>query len=449
MFPVQFRKKQVASHEARLGSWLAVIGVAILSCSVEAATVVHSRSDQFVIHSPYATTPTLGSFGSADDSTRVALAPDPLAVSCERIKAGVLRELDLADHWRGKVHVWIKPGLRIGTPPGLVSTRYADGWQYTLELPEQIEPAVLVRAVVQALVTEIANRQGGMRPADVPLWLVEGLSASAASTVGPDLVVAPTRLRARVGDAMGQLDNAQRTQVGAQNLPEIRAWFFDRPFLSFAELSQPNASHLAGENLTTYRHCAQLLLRELQGLPQGRRCLRALVSSLTRSLNWQTAFLRAFSSHFGRLLDVEKWWAVSMQSFLQGDQPNAWPREVSLDKLDELLGVRVEVQARPRAPRRVEVMSLQEYMAKTAFRDHREVLRARVRRLESMQRKVTAEVVPLVQSYLGVLDGYLTRRAQSGRNPTAKRIGSLPGAMVLREAIRQLDELDRQRARLE
>ncbi|HNU99466.1 MAG: hypothetical protein KA191_04545 [Verrucomicrobia bacterium] len=425
--------------------WIGLVVLAAVLGQVRAATV-YSRSGQFVIHSPYATMPTLNQLPTPVSSNRVTLAPDPLAVSCERIKTGVLRELDLPDHWRGKVHVRIKPRLRAGATPGFVSTRYADGWQYTLELPEELEPDALVRSVVLAVLSEIANRQVGVRPAEIPIWLAEGLSASAAHAIGPDLVVAPTPLRARLGASVGQLDTTPQTRVGAENLGEVRAWLFDRVPLTFAQLSQPAPDFLSGESGTTYRHCAHLLVRHLQALPQGRRGLQTFVFSLTRSLNWQTAFLEAFSGQFSRLLDVEKWWTVSMQGFLQGDQPNAWSRAVSLDKLGDILGVRVEVQDRPRAPRRATVLSLQEFMGKTEFAVHRAVVRVRVSRLQAIQRSAAREIVPLIESYRAVLDEYLSHRAQAGRSPLAKRVGSLPPALLLREATRQLDELDRRRA---
>jgi len=423
-----------------------VAGLAAVA-SLEAVTV-YSRSGQFVIHSAYATTPTLSQVGAPTNSARVTLAPDPLAVSCERIKAGVLRELDLADRWRSKVQVWIRSRLRSGTPPGFVATRYADGWQYTLDLPEQIEPPALVRAVVLALLTELANRQAGPRAAEVPLWLVEGLSARLGGMVGPDLVVVPTPLQSRVGESVGQLDLAPRTRVGAENLAEIRAWFLGRQPLSFAEISQPSPAQLVGEAYTTYRHSAQLLLDELQRLRQGRRCLQLLVFGLPRALNWQTAFLRAFSSHFDRLLDVEKWWTVATQSFLQGDQPNSWPRSVTLDKLVDLLRVRVEVQDRPGALRRAADYSLQEFLARTTFAGHQNAIRLRQARLKSIQRSAAPETVSLVQNYLAVLDDYLVQRSRAGRAGVSKRMPSLPPAFVLRETIRRLDELDRQREQL-
>jgi hypothetical protein len=401
-----------------------------------------------VIHSPYATTPTLNQLGTPANPARVTLAPDPLAVSCERIKAGVLRELDLSDHWRGKVQVWIRPRLRVGTPPGFEATRYADGWQYKLDLAEEIEPSAVVRGVVLALLTELANRQAGPRAAELPLWLVEGLSARLMGTVGPDLVVVPTPLQMKLGGSVGQLDTAPRTHVGAENLAEIRAWFLGRSPLTFAEIGQPSPAQLVGEAYATYRHSAELLVYKLQCLRQGRRCLALTVFGLTRSLNWQTAFLRAFGSHFDRLLDVEKWWTVTTQSFLQGDQPNSWPRSVSLDKLADLLRVRVEVQDRPGAPRRASDFSLQEFMARTTFAGHQAAVGLRRARLQALQRTAAPETVPLVRNYLTVLDDYLRQRSGAGRAGISKRVPALPLAYVLRETTRRLDELDRQREQL-
>ncbi|HMZ09530.1 MAG TPA: recombination protein O N-terminal domain-containing protein, partial [Plasticicumulans sp.] len=99
-----------------------------------------------------------------------------------------------------------------------------------------------------------------------------------------------------------------RGRVGAENLQEIHAVLFGRPPMSFAELSQPGAGIEGGEAQETYRLSAELFLYQLQQLTNGRRCLQAMLANLTRAMNWQTAFLAGFEPHFGRLLDVEKWW---------------------------------------------------------------------------------------------------------------------------------------------
>lgn len=432
---------------ALLFGWVLAGGGAGIGGSLQAATVF-SRSGQFVIHSPYTTTPTLSQFPAGTNSGRITLAPDPLAVSCERIKTGVLRELDAPDQWRGKVQVWIRSRLRAGMPPGFVSTRYADGWQYTLEFPEEIEASALVRAVVLAVLTEMANRHATQRPAEVPLWLVDGLAARITSLVGPDPVVSPTPLDARLAQSLGQLAAAPKTRVGAENLSEIRAWIQGRRALTFAELSQPPPALLVDEVYTTYRYSAQLLVAQLQNLRQGRRCLQAMVFGLGRSLNWQTAFLQAFGQHFERLLDVEKWWTVATQSFVQGDQPNSWPRSVSLAKLADALQVRVDVQERAGGPRRPGALPLQEFIGRTTFAGHREAVRLRIRRLEALERTAAPDTVPLVRNYRSALEDYLTQRLSSGRSTISKRVGALPPAFLVREARRRLEELDRQRDQL-
>ena len=77
-------------------------------------------------------------------------------------------------------------------------------------------------------------------------------------------------------------------------------------------------------------------------------------------MNWQTAFLLAFHSHFARLLDVEKWWGLICVSFSESDLTQPWTEQECWHKLQEALDVPVEVHFAPsRMPAKARV-TLQE-----------------------------------------------------------------------------------------
>lgn len=426
-----------------------LLGTVFLGVVSVHAVTVFSRSGQFVVHSVRATPATLAQYLERTNQTRVALGPDLLAVSCERIKTGVLRELDLADRWQGKIELRIQPRQPYGTTPTIVSTRYADAWRYTIELPEVVEPPDLVRAVVQVLLTELANRSPGTHPAELPLWLVEGLSARLLRSIGPELVVRPNPLLGKLSNAAAQLQSTSREHIGAPDLQEVRAWLLDRTPLTFQELSLPAPEQLRGEAQTTYRRCSELLFGELQKLPRGRGCLAAMISLLPQSLNWQTAFLRAFEAHFGRLLDVEKWWSVTTRYVLLGSQPHSWSPQISLGKLAELLQIRVEIRPSPNAPPRTTFVSVQEFMVRAEPAVQRSLIQWRVDQLQVLKVNAAREVAPLVENYATVLQDYLKQRGRSGYSAPAKRQTPGPPALLLREVSRRLEELDRQRARLQ
>src|SRR5439155_10295094 len=94
-------------------------------------------------------------------------------VTCERIKQALLRELALADLWRGRVYLEINSTLATNQAPIVFAKPYLDGWQYQVELAPSIERPKLVRGLVQVLLLEIANRNAGLRSAEIPLWLSE------------------------------------------------------------------------------------------------------------------------------------------------------------------------------------------------------------------------------------------------------------------------------------
>jgi hypothetical protein len=409
---------------------------------------VFSRSGQFIVRSPYASASTLFQPILTADSALLALAPDSLAVSCERVKTSVLRNLDLGDRWQGKIHVTIRPTLLRNANPGFVATRYADGWQYAVDLPEQIDPRVLVRTLVHALLTEIANRTPGPHAAEIPLWLVEGLTGRALTAVGPEVVTAPTGTVAKYAPGFAQLQSRSRKPITPDQPQRMRAWLLDHPPLTFAELSLPAPDQLRGDAWQTYQYSAQIFLGELENLPGGQRCLVRTLSRLTSSLNWQTAFLASFSTHFGRLLDLEKWWTVTATHFVQGDQPHAWTMETALEKLESLLRVRVTRQdSREAAARPVDV-SLQELLTKTPFAGHRAVVIDRIHRLETVAVFAPQGLVPVAQSYRTVLANYFDLRPRAGFNPRSKREIAVNAEILLRQTVERLDELDRQRTRL-
>ena len=122
---------------------------------------------------------------------KIPLEPALLVVSCERMKELFLLELGLRDEWRGKIELIIKSVAGRGPGPSLTAVHHPDGWSYELELPKTIQPQILVRAVIQTLLAELANRQAGSQSAEIPFWLVEGLSAHLQAYNVPTFIIRP------------------------------------------------------------------------------------------------------------------------------------------------------------------------------------------------------------------------------------------------------------------
>ena len=400
------------------------------------------------MHSPHATPPTLARLPVSQRSRLVSLEPGPLAVSCERIKDALLQELGAPDRWQGQIHLWLRPGLRPSEPLRVVSTRFADRWQHALQLPEEVEATALVRIIVQVLLTEIATRSPGPNPPEIPIWLVEGLTGRLLARPGPDLVLEPNPLYNKVNDFWGQVLPSTRQQRPADVSAALRRQLQSRAPLTFTELSLPTAEMLTAENLDNYRACAQLLVGELLRLPNGPQTLWAVLQQLTQHLNWQTAFLLAYQAHFPRLLAVEKWWALAITQFTGRDEANAWPLLTSLQKLQDVLQISLEIRSGPNElPRRVAV-PLQQFLGGSAFAQQSPLLQFKLRQLEFLRARVPPELVPLVSNYLATLGRYLAQAVLPSMAGGYQQEAPLPAKALLRQTLRALDELDRQRAKL-
>ncbi len=148
---------------------------------------VRSSTTQFIIRGP--TLSQISSNSASADSALIELDPNILAVTCERVKQGLLRELTLADLWRGRIYIEINSALSTNLAPLIMAKPYLDGWHYQMELPRRIDKTKLLRGLIQALLLEIANRNAALRSAEIPLWLSEGLSQQLIKSSELDLVL--------------------------------------------------------------------------------------------------------------------------------------------------------------------------------------------------------------------------------------------------------------------
>ena len=277
--------------------------IAILSCltllvprllAEPEMVATHSLSRQFVIYGPKGT--------PAQSSGKKLLALDPnfLTVSCERIKQAILGELSgrerllagLSGPAEGKIYVVLHPGTA-QTP--LITPIQSGTYNYRIDLPNLIEGARLVDAVTEAVLLEIVNRRSTGNFVQLPRWLSTGIAEMVKADT-PETLVLQANLpisRARVQD---------------DPIAKIRKNLETYVPLTFDELSWPGT--LAPERVRHYDECAHLFVHELLRLRNGENCMQQMLSGLSIRLNWQVAFLDAFKPHFTQLVDVEKWWGL-------------------------------------------------------------------------------------------------------------------------------------------
>jgi hypothetical protein len=419
--------------------------LALAQTPVPRTVLAQSQSGQFCIRAD-ASPPLAPRFVNLETNQNLArLEPTILPTSCERIKQMLWRVLGAKPPWRGRVLLVLRPAISGDDPVTIIAERFVDRWQYTLQLPELVERTRYVRSVVNVLLLEMANRNAGARSAEVPPWLVEGLTQELlASSSRDQLIPPPPKPNADI-----MRPSATFTYVDARRPNPLEAAhqsLKQTTPLTFQELSWPVSDEMDLTTTDLYQHTAQLFVDELLAFPDGAGCLRAMLFALPEHYNWQFAFLRAFQAYFQRPLDVEKWWALQVVHFTGRELAQTWPAGHSWQKLDEL--VRSEVQIRfgtNQLPQRAEV-SLQTVIAEWEPAHQLQAIQTKLQELDMLRPRVVEALLPLVDEYRQVLGKYVQELNHVGAGlASAKKPIPLH---AIDEAIRQLNVLDLKRASL-
>lgn len=390
-----------------------------------------SISGQFVVQSATGMAPRLGLIPEvATDVSEVALEAQWLAITAERVKRAVLMRFDAGDRWKGKIHLNIRPQAEVGPGPvRIVPVRFPAGLQYRVDLPDKMEWRRLIRALVEVVLLEMANRDSAENIGLPPLWMNEGMTALVLADQGRDLV--PQSHTA-----------VMRNERKASLLVEARKVLGDRPPLLFSELSFP-ADTVATDPVawSFYQASSALLVHELMLDVPGRQAVWNFLALLPRYLNWQMAFLEAHRGRFLSVLEVEKWWAVNATHVLDRDPAQLWTREATLAHLASLLVESAEIGGGTNAPARREAVPLAELVLKWDGTLQGEVIRRKQEQVRDLYRHAPKEELPLVVDLNRILQEYRDGRAGIERDP-ARRADVEPRArLVAAKASRQLREL--------
>ena len=404
------------------------------------AISVQSKTGQFTVVAASTREPDL----ATNDSRFVVLDPNGLAVSCERIKQALWRELGMQDSWEGKIAITLRPATTPGNVITVLTQRVPGGWSYRLEMPEIIEPVRVVRALVSVLVLELANRHAEDRSAEVPLWLIEGLTQQLIASADIELVV-PRPQSAINGLRVSVIDVSRRLKNPLQTTTNM---LYQQAALTFQELSWPTNVNLDSEAGSSYRASAQLFVAGLMELNNGRAGLCRMIVRLPAYYNWQMAFLEAFGSRFPRLLDVEKWWALQVAHYGNRDLNRLWTWEKSWERLDEIIRTPVEVR-RPETQQPVRRdATLERILRELNFSQQKPVLNVKLQELGTLRQLAAPELASLVDDYRRVLSSYLKQREQMDGTYLASRGFNSTVGIVLSGTLRSLNELDARRMAL-
>jgi len=389
----------------------------------------------------------------ATNADFVRLEPALLTVSAERIRESLhrtlhpdFRVLDPLPAPRGKIYLVLHPAQSPDETVTIVSRRSAGGWDYQVQLPDVLPRIRYVRALTSVLLLQSANRDNGAHSAEIPAWLIDGLSQDLLAVEGPTVILtSPSPL------INGQPGSRMLARVeGLDPLADARRILRDHAPLTFAQLSWPTEAQLAGADGGVYHASAQLFFESLLKIKDGPAHLRAMLASLSEFYNWQTAFQAAFRSNFARPLDVEKWWAVQTVSFLSRDAGPTWSPPVSREKLDEILSVAVEMRMASNALPVYAEISFQAVLRNYDRSRQAAILQPRVRDLELAQFRMAPAYAVLADGYRTALTDYLNpdQRPRAVRY-LGKHLHLISPRPTVADTLKKLDALDARRRSVE
>jgi hypothetical protein len=406
----------------------------------------HSVSGQFIVAGAQQISALATSPAVTTNTDFVRLEPALLAVSAERIKQSLWRELDIGPGAteRGKIFLALYPAQSLDEEVTITGMPSADGWNYQVELPDVLSRSRFTRALVSTLLLEFANRSAQSHSAEIPAWLADGLSQQLQAEIFSGIILSsPDKI------LNGLVQNRTvATQSSLDPLSGARETLRNNPALTFQQLSWPTGAQRSGDDGGAYRASAQLFVTGLLGLKDGAARLRAMLQELPQFYNWQTAFQNAFREDFSESLDVEKWWALQVASFTARDPGTQWTPAVSRDKLNEILSVPVEMRAASNAlPAHAEI-SLQAVIRNFDSARQTAILQTKLRDLELAQLRMARQLAGLTDGYRRVLAAYLGENDQAApetlwqKEQVAKRAGAP-------ETLKKLNALDAQRRTVE
>lgn len=401
---------------------LLCVGAALGQSPITPRTV-ESRSKQFTVRAGRA----FDAFvPRVSDGRTIDLDPTLVAVSAERIKSLLLRELGLADSrtfayqsGEGKIYILLQEARSPQVFAEAIKT--PAGWSYRLEVPRQIEPPRLVEAIVATLLLDLANRGNSGASPQLPEWLKRGMTEH-------------LQARSMEGLILQQDLRTTKVQVKVDPLAGPREIFAKNRPLSFEEISWPE--HLDPEKAELFSPSSQLLVHYLLEQKHGRTAMTHFLGLLKHRRNWQTALFESYSE-WRSPVDIEKWWAVTIVQFTAIDPAFAWPRPAALQHMENALRVPVQVHS---ASESLPVNSTTDLSRVFLSWDNlqQEVgLQTAHRQLRALRPRLPADLVDLNDQYCAAIESYLSQ--QAARNLGSRTLANNSASQRKRSARKILE----------
>jgi hypothetical protein len=360
----------------------------------------------------------------------VVVEPQFLAVTAERVKQALTAEIPALGSGGRRIHLYVMERASEDGVFGIVSTKFTDGWNYRVAVPPVANELRLMKALIQVLLLEYANRVGE-KGAELPPWITEGLSQELYYSVGPRLVV--DRRSSGWEGSVGDLRARARAIMRTNSPPS---------FNDLTTLAPPPPGAPAE---AFYQSCAHLLVHSLLQTPNGRKNFAAFLQLLPATWNWQTAFRSAYG--FQSMLDVEKWWTLATVEFTSRDQRQAYSKTASAQKLDDLLKTRVEIRAATNSLPEIRQLELTALLHENNWTLQRAAVVEKIQQLSLTVPLLFPEVAALAAEYGRTLETYLNKRDKDVR-PTLRMPIEVYRQTLVTEAVRRIEALDAKRRSL-
>ncbi len=416
-----------------VGSAIVCLMMLTVVASAADPMIITSATKQFVVRG----LPQRSLLPGRGNAETVYLEPGLLAVTCETVKRALQRQLGWGERWRGTIYINIHP-VRSDNEAIRVTTSRADGkWRYHVEMPDEVQRRQLITTLIEVLLAEFADRAGAHESVELPPWLTEGLAAHLLQ--GP---LAGAAFQARTLDEIRDEPalRAARTTRHADVDQLLRETVQQHGALTFDQLNWTQFDENDSKAAAAYRYSAHLFVRELLKLQGGPDCICAMLAMLPQHLNWQTAFLRGFEPHFRGMLDVEKWWSLSIARIKTHDNSLVWSQAEAWKKMEEILHTPMQVSLRAEGARHVVPVMLQTIVKEWGFDAQVSMLQAKIVQLQAARLRFPVSVAPVADSYRVTIDKYLQARSGAWFDAT--------GRAAATRAVAELDALDVQREKL-
>jgi hypothetical protein len=414
-------------------------------------TMIGSASGQFFVRA-HSLSVSENSISLAAEPDMVLLEPALLAVSCERVKRALLHQLDMRDQWQGKIFIVLRPARTANDPVAVVPERLGGNWDCGVGLPDAVKRSRFIETVVRACLLEIANRNATDRSAEIPEWLIRGLTRQLIGSSEIKLILPPPLPGENVFNVPHMtMDFSDAPRIPGDHtrmlnpLAEAAAILRTNPPLTFDQLSWPTDEQLSDDTADVYGSSSQLFVSELLHLPNGPAGLRAMLTELPNYLNWQLAFLDGFRGTFQDPLDVEKWWALELAEFSGRDLMHLLTPEASWSQLNAIFQFPIEVQIGEAPPMRADI-TFQTIIRGWSRTPQLQMLKKKLWELDMLRLRVAPDFIPLVDGYRETLQNYYKKRSASLK--ILASTGPIPDKAVA-EALERLDALDAKRANMQ